>query len=438
MSALTASWAFSLLPAALAWWSARSAGVDRLRALCFAAACFPTPILAAKAGRASFLYASDVAMPLALLLAAQSWFLAPVRFRRALTLIVLGAGILPLVGTFFTWPDRAPVLQNAVNAIRLINVAALGIAFSSRAPVSDEPSHRLLLPYAALAGVIAVAMVLQVTGALNTNVFHADMVATGDAAAMATARLDQRLAVLGLFRGSIGIACLMAVAAWLAGPKSRGLGIGALAAVLASVLIASKTTLVAMAMLLGIKVVRNGLSSRAAAFACLVALPLTALPFVLDADDVSRINTILELLGTSAENLSTGTGRADIWGNTMADLWADPWRFLGIATRGQLDAAVGVYHNEWLAILMTGGILGVTCTVAGITLLTVSLLRRDDRRSMALRNVAALVCIGMQLQALSVAHVQPNLFFLPVTAPLLILYALALRPAAAVATGVRA
>lgn len=427
MSALHASWIFSLLPAALAWWSARSAGVDRLRALCFAAACFPTPLLAAKAGRASFLYASDVAMPLAMLLAAQSWFLAPVRFRRALTLIVVGAGLLPLIGTFFTWPDRAPVLQNAVNAIRLLNVAALGIVFSSRAPASDEPSHRFLLPYAALATVIAVAMVLQVTGELNTNVFHAELT-PGDEGLMAAARLDQKMAVLGMFRGSIGIACLMALAAWLAGPRMRGLGIGALAAVLASTLIASKTTLLAMLLLVGVKVVLHGLSSRTAAVACIGILPLTALPFVFDADDWARINAILELLGTSAENLSTATGRADIWGNTMADLASDPWRLLGVATHGQLDAAVGVYHNEWLAVLMTGGLLGVACTVAGVGLLTFALLRREPGATLPLRNVAALVCIGMQVQALSVSHVQPNLYFLPVTAPLLILYALALRP----------
>lgn len=435
MSPLVASWIFSLVPATLAWWSARSAGVDRLRALCFAAACFPTPIIAAKAGRASFLYACDIAMPIALLLAAQSWFQAPVRFRRALSLIVVGAGVLPLVGTLFTWPDRAPVLQNAVNAIRLVNVGALGIAFSSRPAVRDEPSHRLLLPYAGLAAVIAVAMVLQVVGVLNTNVFHSELV-PGDDAMQAAARLDQRLAVLGLFRGSIGIACLMAVGAWLAGPRARGLGWGALAAVLASTLIASKTTLVAMVLLLGVRVLLTGLSSRAAALACLVVVPAMALPFVLDADDWSRINTILELLGTSTENLSTGTGRADIWGNTMADLASDPLRFLGVATHGQLDAAVGVYHNEWLAVLMTGGLLGVVCTIAGVGLMMWLLLRRDAGRTVPLRSVAALVCIGMQLQALSVAHVQPNLFFLPVTAPLLILYALALRPTATPAQAV--
>jgi hypothetical protein len=424
MNALTASWLFSVIPAALAWWAARSTGMDRLRALCFAAACFPTPVLTANAGRASFLYASDLAMPLALMLAVQSWFVAPVGFRRALALIVVGAGVLPLVGTAFTWPERAPILQNAINAIRLVNVAALGIAFSSR-PVADESrANRMLIPYSALAMIIAVAMVLQVLQVLNTNVFHAELTPGDDA----SARLDQRLAVLGLFRGSIGVACLMAVAAWMAAPRSRCLQIGAVAGLLASTLIASKTTLLAIAVLGVVHVIRNGVTARVAAMACVFALPVTAVPFLFDAEDFKRLNAFLELFGTSVDNLSTATGRADIWGHAAMDLAADPSRLLGIANRGQLDAAVGVYHNEWLAVLMTGGMIGVVCTLVGVGAILFALLRRDEGAAHPLRRVALLTCIGMQIQALSVAHMQPNLFFLPVTAPLLILYALALRP----------
>lgn len=426
MNALLASWAFSVLPAVLAWWAARSTGMDRLRALCFAAACFPTPVLTANAGRASFLYASDLAMPLALMLAMQSWLVAPVAFRRALVLIVVGAGLLPLVGTVFTWPDRAPILQNAINAIRLVNVGALGVVFSALPQQWSPRTRRLLVPYAALALIIAVAMVLQVLNILNTNVFHAELTPGDDA----SARLDQRLAVLGLFRGSIGVACLMAVAAWMAAPRSRWLQVGAVAGVLASTLIASKTTLLAIGVLGVVHVVRHGITARVAATCCLAALPITATPFLFDAEDLKRLNALLEVFGTSVDNLSTATGRADIWGNALMDLAADPSRLLGVSHRGRLDAAVGVYHNEWLAVLMTGGMLGVVCTAIGIGAILFALLRRDDGATHPLRRVALLACIGMQVQALSVAHVQPNLFFLPVTAPLLILYALALRPQA--------
>ena len=430
MNALLASWLFSVVPAVLAWWAARSTGMDRLRALCFAAACFPTPVLTANAGRASFLYASDLAMPLALLLAVQSWFVAPVGFRRAMALIVVGAGLLPLIGTAFTWPDRAPILQNAINAFRLVNIGALGVVFSARQVDAGARGNRLLLPYAALALIIAVAMVLQVLNVLNTNVFHAELTPGEDA----SARLDQRLAVLGLFRGSIGVACLMAVAAWMAAPKSRWLQVGAFAGVLASTLIASKTTLLAFGVLAVVHVVRSGVTARVAAIACLAALPVTAVPFLFDADDFRQLNAFLELFGTSVDNLSTATGRADIWGSALMDLAADPARLLGVAYRGQLDAAVGVYHNEWLAVLMTGGLLAVACTAVGIGAILVALLRRDDGATQPLRRVALLACIGMQVQALSVAHLQPNLFFLPVTAPLLILYALGARSQPAAAT----
>jgi hypothetical protein len=76
----------------------------------------------------------------------------------------------------------------------------------------------------------------------------------------------------------------------------------------------------------------------------------------------------------------------------------------------------------------------VACTIAGAGVLTHALLRRAPTTSLPLKHVAALACIGMHVQALSVSHFQPNLFFLPVTAPLLILYALALRPVPQVAT----
>lgn len=110
----------------------------------------------------------------------------------------------------------------------------------------------------------------------------------------------------------------------------------------------------------------------------------------------------------------------------MSTLREDPGRLLGIASRGELEPAVGVYHNEFLAVLMTGGLLALALYCAALWMMARRLFGNVALGG-ALGAIGALLFIAMCVQAMLVAHLQPNLFFAPALVPLAVVYGMALR-----------
>ena len=410
------AWIISFTLAVGVWLCARRSGLDRWECFAVVAGFFPSPLLVAMGGSNSFIYAFDLAVPLALYLAARRWARVPAQTRNAALWIIVGVGVVPLV-VLFTMSDKLNLLYSAISFYRLAGALALMCALSAAAGELGERRSWMLAAFSWMNLVLLVATVLQSQGWINSNVFYsvAENSTWEDNESM-------RFITAGLFRGSLGIIGTLGWVAFLAQYNVRGLRAalalaGGVAGAMVIILCGSKTSLLAVLFitLAGCAVfpqILRHLWGRLAAMT--VALAFVASAFLLRMDR-DYFTYTLGVLGMADESLGTLSYRQERWAEAMEFIKRAPGVLMGVATPfGSDDRGLSYFHNEYITMLMSGGIWSAGAYLAGLFVVA----RASFRGRLGAGNCqvfAALTLLCGLTQAMTVNHLLPGIFFLCTT-----------------------
>ena len=407
------AWIISAVLSAGVWLCARRSGLGRWECLAFAAGFFPSPLFVAMGGSNSFIYAFDFAVPLALFLAARRWTRVPTAARNAALWILTGVGLVPLL-VLGALADRLNLLYSAISFYRLVGALALMCALSAAATGLGERRFWMLAAFSWMNVVLLVATVLQSQGWINSNVFYnvaADSVWEDHE--------SMRFITAGLFRGSLGIIGTLGWVAFLAQYNASGLRAalalaGGVAGAMVIILCGSKTSLFAVLLITVIgcamfpQILRQ-LWGRLSAMT--VVLAFVAGAFLLRMDNDYFAYT-LGALGLANESLGTLSYRQERWGEAMDFLIRDPAVLMGVATPfGREDRSLSFFHNEYITMLMGGGIWSAGAYLAGLFVVA----RASFHRRLGAGNCqifAALTLLCGLTQAMTVNHLLPGIFFL--------------------------
>lgn len=422
------AWLLSGAASTCVWVLARRSGLDRPRAWLLAAALFLAPVGLAVTGPNSFVYASDFAVPVFVVMAMAKWRCAPKPARRIAVLLFFALGFLPAISGVTFGRTSVSVMFALINFWRAMGATSALVVFSST-PMPYRGERIAILIPAAPALFIALAMGLQNIG-LSTNVL----------AGAGAERLREsaiQMAVLGMFRGSIGIVCTFAIAAFLASARSPLVHwvaalVAAMAGTFAVVVIGSKTSLLVALLFAVLAPVVFGKAFRSRSAARNVALFLligTVLLYVAPWQ-TNRLfqnksaTTALGMFSHEQASLATYEYRTVLWKWSLQQLEFDPLILAGVWTELP-QPTLGYYHNEYLAVLMNGGVLGLLLYVGALALAFRALLRA--RTDSPLRMFTVLLFLGGLVHGWTVSNLVPAILFPVVTYTSLIALGLALR-----------
>ena len=407
------AWIISAVLAAGVWFCARRSGLGWCECLAFVAGFFPSPLFVAMGGSNSFIYAFDFTVPLALYLAAQRWARVPFAARNAALWFIAGVGVVPLL-VLFTMADRINLLYSAISFYRLVGAMALMCVLSAAAAGLGERRSWMLAAFSWMNLVLLVATALQSQGWINSNVFYsvADDSSWEDNESM-------RFITAGLFRGSLGIIGTLGWVAFLAQYNVRGLRAvlalaGGVAGAMVIILCGSKTSLLAVLLITIIgcvafpQILRH-LWGRLSIMTTVLAFVATAYLLRMDTEYFSYT---LGVLGMADESLGTLSFRQERWGEAMEFIVRDPAVLMGLATPfGSDDRGLSYFHNEYITMLMSGGIWSAGAYLAGLFLVGwIAFRRREDAGNSQVFAALTLLC-GL-MQAMTVNHLLPGIFFL--------------------------
>ena len=407
------AWIISAVLAAGVWLCARRSGLGRWECLAFVAGFFPSPLFVAMGGSNSFIYAFDFAVPLALFLAARRWSQVPVAARNAALWFIAGVGAVPRVG-LFAMADRLNLMYSAISFYRLVGAMALMCVLSAAAAGLGERRSWMLAAFSWMNMVLLVATVLQSQGWINSNVFYsvAEDSTWEDNESM-------RFITAGLFRGSLGIIGTLGWVAFLAQYNASGLRAalalaGGVAGAMVIILCGSKTSLFAVLLItiIGCAVfpqILRHLWGRLSAIT--VVLAFVAGAFLLRMD-TEYFSYTLGVLGMADESFGTLSYRQERWGEAMQFIVRDPAVLMGIATPfGNDERGLSYFHNEYITMLMSGGIWSAGAYLAGLFIVArAAFRRRGDAGNSQVFAALTLLC-GLT-QAMTVNHLLPGIFFL--------------------------
>jgi hypothetical protein len=266
--------------------------------------------------------------------------------------------------------------------------------------------------------VLAVATIAQVYGGANTNLFYA---ANGEHIVVSRDWEGAANAVLGLFRAQLGFISDLAICSYAVGrPRIllvRWLTLaGCISAFFVCFVSGSKTSLVIGLMLLLYRVVTTKLSSRIVYVASAIVVVSLSARLISTEEVLSTlpvsVSNLIRYRGEASIDLS---GRNAIWQNAVEAIAYDPLILLGAARQTSMPLGLmspytpAMYHNEYLAVLMLGGIYSEGLYLFALGAVGILLWQR---RKGGLPVRLALLIFGTGLmQAFTVAHLQPALIF---------------------------
>ena len=407
------AWIISAVLSAGVWLCARRSGLGRWEGLAFAAGFFPSPLFVAMGGSNSFIYAFDFAVPLALFLAARRWSQVPVAARNAALWFIAGVGAVPLL-VLFAMADRLNVMYSAISFYRLVGAMALMCALSAAAAGLAERRSWMLAAFSWMNLVLLVATALQSQGWINSNVFY-----NVDDSSVWEDRESMRFITAGLFRGSLGIIGTLGWVAFLAQYDVRGFRAvlalaGGVAGAMVIILCGSKTSLLAVLLItiIGCAVfpqILRHLWGRLTAMTVALAFIATAFLLRMDSDYFAYT---LGVLGMADDSFGTLSYRQERWGEAMDFITRAPGVLMGVATPfGSDERGLSYFHNEYITMLMSGGIWSAGAYLAGLFIVARGAFRkRGDAGNSQIFAALTLLC-GLT-QAMTVNHLLPGIFFL--------------------------
>jgi hypothetical protein len=405
------AWMISLLSAAGALACGWRAGLRWPELVLLASIFFPAPLCVAIGGSNSFIYAFDLTVPLALWLATARWASVPWTAKKVAACLLAAVGLVPFLVVLIL-AGREQVLYAGISLYRLVGAMAVMCVMAVAAARVRDGTVGLLGAIAWMNVVLVVATLLQSQGWINSNVFYlAGNEGSGEE------NEATRYITAGLFRGSLGMIGTLGWVAFLAEAEARGWRrlraiVGGAAGGLLIVLCGSKTSLLAAmvttltACLLYPRLLR--LLWRRLALV-LVGLAVVAGVYLYEMD-TNYFNYTLGVLGLADQSLDTFNYRQERWQEAMDLLRQDPQILLGLATPFGSDRGMAYFHNEYIALLMGGGIWSAGGYLLGLFLLGKALLRRR-REVHPARLLGGLVFLASVIEGASVNHVVPGIFF---------------------------
>lgn len=417
MNIWIAAWIFSIVSSGGVYLFARRSNLPQADSLILAAAAFPAPLLRLVNSHNSLLYGLDVATPFAVYYAHLSWAKSHPRVRTAAAALTISAGLLPLVIAAIFSHESYDLMITGTNLYRLVGVSALLVRFNAQRQKIIEFGGWLSI-FAWISIVILCAMLAKLALGIDTDVISwVDGVAgnyrEGD---------EARLNVLGLFRGSIGFFGVFSVCAYAANRKtslrSQAFSlVGAIAGLLIIILIGSKTSLLVVTAVVLVSLMRIGIRQISIG----AVLILTIMAFVVTVDTAAYRQmlprTLVALVESNGTSHETADSRADIWRGCLDALANSPSIILGAATPRAMPTSITTvstylpvyFHNEYLAIVMLGGIYSLIGYILCLYILMHLLLAR--RRKSCTERFALFVFWAGLVEAWTVGHLQPNLLF---------------------------
>jgi hypothetical protein len=406
------AWIISAVIALGVWMCARRGGLAWMESFILTAGFFPAPLFVAIGGSNSFIYAFDLVVPLALFLAIKRWPRIPRPARRAAVWLAAGVGLAPLV-VLFAMADRLNVMYSAISFYRLVGAIALMCVLSETAVGLDKGRDWLLAAFSWMNVILVVAALLQSQGWINSNVFYN---AVEDASLEGNESM--RFITAGLFRGSLGIIGVLGWVAFLAqynvGGWRAALALaGGVAGTLQIVLCGSKTSLLAVLFItvagcaLFPQILRH-LWGRLASLS--LALVLVGGAYLLRLDS-EYFSYTLGVLGLADESLGTLDYRQQRWKEAMDFVAREPGVLVGAATPfGKEERGLSYFHNEYVTMLMGGGFWSAGAYLVGLLIVATTVFRQRARAGNG-QVFAALTLMSGLIQALTVNHLLPGIFF---------------------------
>lgn len=424
-AATITAWLFSVALGLGAYVFSYRAGQGRTLSAVLAAALIPMPLGILVRGGGSALYPFDLCIPPLLLLACAKWNRVPRGVRLFVVCSTLSMGAIPIITAYlYGYPGDASF--NAVSFWRLCGAAALCcvVCVGRR---SSWPQERILDAVSWAAVVIAVALVLQVSGVIDANPLRTRLSLLGT-------ETSEHTFVLGLFRGTEGIFGMLAVVAFLSGVSNRSAGAvrvaGGIAGPVLIIVAGSKTSLVASALCVLLWLIatsrsgQRGVWRAAAVGGAAVTGMVAAFHVVNNAGQwiqmsASRTTGVVVL---ERGSLATLQIRETTWSQCLQSLTLDPTAWLGIRTTSR-TSYLASYHSDYIATLASGGVVAAMLLVIGLCAVAWRL-----RSAAALGNPLALAALlalfGNVVQGVAVCHLIPGTLFVQTVAVSMFLYGL--------------
>jgi hypothetical protein len=331
----------------------------------------------------------------------------------------VGAGVLPLLIAVFFSNDKYDFMSGGIILYRLAGAMGLMVLLSLQRGKNPAAGDNWLGACSWAALVIAAAMAAKTYIGIDTNIYSS----------FTHAGISDNNDVMGLFRGSDGFLATLAVCALAADSrkiiKSSILGIlGTLAGIYIILVSASKTSMIASGCAILISVLlmptRRSLV-RISALTVALALLIGAIGISRARNSVS-LNSI-RFLESKGESHATLDDRVQSkWLLGLNAIALHPELLLGIATSSAMPVAdistyqATFYHDEYIAVLMLGGIWSVVPYAAGVCALFLVLWR--GRKGTAVQRFALLSFFAGVIQGVTVSFFSPGLLFCPVVAML--------------------
>jgi hypothetical protein len=422
----------------LAYWVMRRSGVPRLDSALFATPFFTSPLFIGISGGGSAIYLFDLCVPIMLLTVANRWSTFEPSTRRLAGLLLFSTGIVTF-GVTLAWAndERARMLYAGASAFRTIGIVSLfALAASTRVDPSRWRAFAEGAPIAAFSWVCIVicgAMLLQYGQIVHSDVFYK----WDESATSSREMRDRGVSAAGLFRGSIGIIGVMGVAAFVSTRGSRGFQelvsiAGAIGGVGMILMTGSKTSFAIAILIVGFTLIRamKGGGIRKLVYIALAGFVASlATAAYLEKLPERMTRAVFGVVSLDSESLAPLDHRTNRWSEALSLAAERPDIVFGVGLERIMGLNLGYYHNEYIGLLMNGGVFAVVPYFLFIILLSRELLSRMSLiRPMLI--FAGLSLVAGLLQGMSIAHIVPGIYFVSTASLFALAYGLGLNRAA--------
>ncbi|WP_145073608.1 O-antigen ligase family protein [Poriferisphaera corsica] len=391
--------------------------------LFFSAPFFSSPLFVAIGGPNSFVYLFDLFVPFLIVSAVKQYRNATVDTKRMFWVIMLLAGLIPLLSVFVSNPTHSRFIRNT-----LINTWRVGggmclflLAATCRFKVKGTLQRSFsvaLLPMAVFTIFIFIAAFLQYKRYINANLLYGLFAGTFGSNEETT----HALSVAGLFRGSMGIMGALAICTIFcikdAKPFENAIAVaGALAGIGLILLSGSKTSLVIAVGIAGLNIFRLKSIGIKQTFYLGVAgfIGFFSLPMLLVMLPQKAVERTLAVFSGETFSAETFLTRMHRWTAAFERFQEFPAVFMGINPVSPDIETIGFYHNDWIGLLMHGGVFNLVLYIVMIWMGLFYIWRWRGRPNV-MRSFGFFVIANLFVQGFSVSGLLPGYLFVSTVA----------------------
>jgi hypothetical protein len=413
---------------------ARKGGLTRIQSLMLSISWYPAPLLVI-GGANSYVYAIDMVSPFIIFNAIKTWRRTKKELKLASIFIVISAGCFPLLMTFIYAESRITFLVSIMNLYRLIIVISLMIYFAGLRNKTINESN-ILLGFSLGSVFIALSMLLQGQGIINSNITALIGKESGLFNYDLLENLDEKYVVLGMWKSTLGYFGSIAIILGTLNSKETKIRSLTIFAGLIIVLLSGAKSAMFAATLIYIY---NSLRSKKlyGRVKIILASIITGAIIVWAAYSFKEYLPILtqKLITGDQEGYLTLTYRTSRFQDSLSVLAEHPEILLGFMfdnvfkslNEPNYEVNLSFFHNEYLSILFFGGIWSLSLYLLSLFILYKKLFKGESSYPI-FQEFASLVFLNGCIQASTISHLQPSLVYVSGTALMCSIYGLGSIP----------